>query len=183
MSAGFTLFRMRKSLGSGLSARDRRRARRPRAARTTVVRTERDIRFNWVFVGIVLAARRDVRRSTTTSPDDMVAALVATVVMIIAGFFFAAVSGYLVGLIGSSNNPISGLTLSTLIVAALLMVALGVTGMPGVAAVLGVAAVVCVSAAVAGEMLQDLKVGHILGGTPWKMQIGDMIGRRCSRRR
>ena len=56
------------------------------------------------------------------------------------------------------------------------MVALGVKGMAGIAAVLGVAAVICVAAAVAGEMLQDLKVGHILGGTPWKMQIGDMIG-------
>jgi putative OPT family oligopeptide transporter len=82
----------------------------------------------------------------------------------------------LVGLIGSSNNPISGLTLSTLIVAAVLMVALGQTGMAGVAAVLGVAGVICVAAAVAGEMLQDLKVGHILGGTPWKMQVGDMVG-------
>ena len=108
--------------------------------------------------------------------QDVVAALVATVVMIIAGFFFAAVSGYLVGTIGSSNNPISGLTLSTLLVAALLMVALGMSGQTGVAAVLGVAAVVCVSAAVAGEMLQDLKVGHILGGTPWKMQVGDLVG-------
>jgi putative OPT family oligopeptide transporter len=56
------------------------------------------------------------------------------------------------------------------------MVALGVKGMKGVAAVLGVAAVVCVSSAVAGEMLQDLKVGHILGGTPWKMQVGDILG-------
>ena len=56
------------------------------------------------------------------------------------------------------------------------MVALGMTGTKGVAAVLGVAGVVCVSAAVAGEMLQDLKVGHILGGTPWKMQIGDLLG-------
>jgi putative OPT family oligopeptide transporter len=102
--------------------------------------------------------------------------VVAAIVMIILGFFFAAVSGNLVGLIGSSNNPISGLTLSTLIVAALLMVAIGVTGVSGVAAVLGVAAVVCVSSAVAGEMLQDLKVGHILGGTPRSMQIGDFIG-------
>jgi putative OPT family oligopeptide transporter len=81
-----------------------------------------------------------------------------------------------VGMIGSSNNPVSGLTLSTLIVAALLMVAIGVSGMSGVAAVLGVAAVVCVSSAVAGEMLQDLKVGHILGGTPRSMQIGDFLG-------
>jgi putative OPT family oligopeptide transporter len=101
---------------------------------------------------------------------------VAAVVMIVLGFFFAAVSGNLVGLIGSSNNPISGLTLSTLIVAALLMVSIGVKGMAGVAAVLGVAAVVCVSSAVAGEMLQDLKVGHILGGTPKSMQIGDFLG-------
>src|SRR5581483_9582159 len=90
--------------------------------------------------------------------------------------FFAAVSGNLVGLIGSSNNPVSGLTLCTLLIAALLMVALGVSGSGGVAAVLGVAAVVCVSSAVAGEMLQDLKVGHILGGTPSKMQIGDLFG-------
>ena len=79
-------------------------------------------------------------------------------------------------MIGSSNNPVSGLTLCTLVVAALLMVALGVSGTGGVAAVLGVAAVVCVSSAVAGEMLQDLKVGHILGGTPARMQIGDMLG-------
>ncbi|MBN2359599.1 MAG: OPT/YSL family transporter, partial [Deltaproteobacteria bacterium] len=78
--------------------------------------------------------------------------------------------------IGSSNNPISGLTLATTIVAALTMVIVGVSGKEGVAAVLGVAAVVCVSSAVAGEMLQDLKVGHILGGTPSKMQVGDIIG-------
>ena len=70
----------------------------------------------------------------------------------------------------------SGLTLCTLVIAALMMVALGVSGTGGVAAVLGVAAVVCVSSAVAGEMLQDLKVGHILGGTPSKMQIGDLLG-------
>jgi putative OPT family oligopeptide transporter len=103
-------------------------------------------------------------------------AVVAALVMAILGFFFAAVSGNLCGMIGSSNNPVSGLTLCTLVVAALLMVALGVKGIGGVAAVLGVAAVVCVSSAVAGEMLQDLKVGHILGGTPARMQIGDLIG-------
>jgi putative OPT family oligopeptide transporter len=102
--------------------------------------------------------------------------IVAAIVMIIVGFFFAAVSGNLVGLIGSSNNPISGLTLAALVIAALLMVLMGVSGIHGVAAVLGVAAVVCISSAVAGEMLQDLKVGHILGGTPAKMQIGDFMG-------
>ena len=102
-------------------------------------------------------------------------AILAAVVMIIVGFFFATVSGNLVGLIGSSNNPISGLTLSTLMIAALLMVSLGVSGLSGVAAVLGVAAVVCVSAAVAGELLQDFKVGYILGGTPRNIQIAELI--------
>ena len=75
----------------------------------------------------------------------IVAAVIAAIVMAITGFFFAAVSGNLVGMIGSSNNPISGLTLSTLLIAALLMVAIGAEGMSGVAAVLGVAAVVCIS--------------------------------------
>jgi putative OPT family oligopeptide transporter len=102
--------------------------------------------------------------------------LVLTVVMVILGLLFAAVAGYLVGLIGSSNNPISGLTLSALIIAAVLMVALGVTGPRGVAGVLGVAGVICCAAAIAGDMMQDLKVGHILGGTPWRMQIAEIVG-------
>jgi putative OPT family oligopeptide transporter len=139
------------------------------------VRTEQDLNFKWIMLGIALSALATFFIYNYFA-QDVGAALTATVVMIIAGFFFAAVSGYLVGIIGSSNNPISGLTLSTLLVAALLMVALGMEGTPGVAAVLGVAAVVCVSSAVAGEMLQDLKVGHILGGTPWKMQVGDLFG-------
>jgi putative OPT family oligopeptide transporter len=102
-------------------------------------------------------------------------AILAAVVMIIVGFLFSTVSGSLVGMIGSSNNPISGLTLSTLIIAALLMVSLGVSGIKGVATVLAVAAVVCVSAAVAGELLQDFKVGYILGGTPRYIQIVELI--------
>jgi putative OPT family oligopeptide transporter len=100
--------------------------------------------------------------------------------MLIAGFFFATVSGYLVGMIGSSNNPISGLTLSTLIIAALLMVALGVAGTGGVLAVLGVAAVVCVAAAVSGELLQDFKVGWILGGTPRTIQLVELVAVLCA---
>jgi putative OPT family oligopeptide transporter len=102
-------------------------------------------------------------------------AILAAVVMLIVGFFFATVSGSLVGMIGSSNNPVSGLTLSTLLIAALLMVSLGVSGKSGVLAVLSVAAVVCVSSAVAGELLQDFKVGYILGGTPRKIQMAELI--------
>jgi len=174
MSAGYTLFRMRKSLLAGLS-RSIGDVKRSASGEHVTLRTEQDLSFKWIMVGILATAVLTFFIYNFFA-QDVVAALVATFVMIIAGFFFAAVSGYLVGIIGSSNNPISGLTLSTLLVAALLMVALGMTGQQGVAAVLGVAAVVCVAAAVAGEMLQDLKVGHILGGTPWKMQVGDIFG-------
>jgi len=174
VSAGFTLYRMRNSLFTGIR-RSIGDVKKAATGEHVSVRTEADLSFKWIVVGILAAAVATFFIYNYFA-QDLGAALVATVVMITAGFFFAAVSGYLVGIIGSSNNPISGLTLSTLLVAALLMVALGMKGAPGVAAVLGVAAVVCVAAAVAGEMLQDLKVGHILGGTPWKMQVGDLFG-------
>jgi len=174
MSAGYTLYRMRKSLSSGL-ARAIRDVKKSASEGVAEERINKDMNFKWVFIGILLASVATFALYWYFC-GDLNGALIATIVMIIAGFFFAAVSGNLVGLIGSSNNPISGLTISTLIVAALLMVILGVKGQAGVAAVLGVAGVICVSAAVAGEMLQDLKVGHILGGTPWKMQVGNLFG-------
>jgi putative OPT family oligopeptide transporter len=174
-SAAYTLYKMRKSLGTGLS-RAIKDVKQAAGAGTEIEdRTDKDLAFKWVFIGIGLATIATFVIYMHFA-GIFSAALTSTIVMVLAGFFFAAVSGYLVGLIGSSNNPISGLTISTLIVAAILMVALGVKGMSGVAAVLGVAAVICVAAAVAGEMLQDLKVGYILGGTPWKMQVGDLFG-------
>jgi putative OPT family oligopeptide transporter len=174
MSAAYTLFRMRKSLATGLQ-RSIGDVKKAATGEHVTIRTEQDINFKWISIGILLTAIATFFIYLYFA-KAVSAALVATVVMIVAGFFFAAVSGYLVGIIGSSNNPISGLTLSTLLVAALLMYLLGARGDSGVAAVLGVAGVVCVAAAVAGEMLQDLKVGHILGGTPWRMQVGDLIG-------
>ena len=174
VGAGFTLWRMRKSLITGI-ARSVGDVKKAATGEVTTARTDKDISFTWIITGI-LGTGVATFFIYNYFANDIFAAFVATVVMIVAGFFFAAVSGYLVGIIGSSNNPISGLTLSTLVVAAILMVALGMKGTEGVAAVLGVAAVVCVAAAVAGEMLQDLKAGHILGGTPWRMQIGDIIG-------
>jgi putative OPT family oligopeptide transporter len=174
VGAGFTLFRMRKSLGAGMSraVSDLRKASGQAAATS---RIDRDLGAKTVFIGLGVTFLCMIALYLYFA-GTLPAAALAALVMIILGFFFAAVSGNLVGLIGSSNNPISGLTLSTLIVAALLMVSIGVSGITGVAAVLGVAAVVCVSSAVAGEMLQDLKVGHILGGTPRSMQIGDFLG-------
>ncbi|NLT66616.1 MAG: oligopeptide transporter, OPT family [Acidobacteria bacterium] len=182
VGAGYTLFRMRSQLALGM-ARAIGDLKKSAEARQPANRTERDLNAKAVFlsIGLVFLAMVGIyyyfiSAGTLAGSTILAGAVLAALVMLILGFFFAAVSGNLVGMIGSSNNPVSGLTLCTLVVAALLMVALGVSGISGVAAVLGVAAVVCVSSAVAGEMLQDLKVGHILGGTPAKMQIGDILG-------
>jgi putative OPT family oligopeptide transporter len=183
VGASYTLFKMRKQLATGMG-RAVSDLKKSAAAHAASNRTERDLPAKGIFagVGVVFIAMIALYYYFISGAGNlptskvMAGALVAAGVMIILGFFFAAVSGNLVGLIGSSNNPVSGLTLCTLVIAAILMVALGVSGSGGVAAVLGVAAVICVSSAVAGEMLQDLKVGHILGGTPAKMEIGDLLG-------
>jgi putative OPT family oligopeptide transporter len=173
VGAAYTLFNMRKSLTAGLGKAfgDLRQTASQRAqlSRTEQYMSSKAV-FGLIALMFVLMCFLYIHISGLVWP-----AVLAAVVMLFVGFFFATVSGSLVGFIGSSNNPISGLTLSTLIIAALLMVALGVSGTSGVAAVLGVAAVVCVSAAVAGELLQDFKVGYILGGTPRKIQMAELI--------
>ncbi|MGA2039820.1 MAG: oligopeptide transporter, OPT family [Bryobacteraceae bacterium] len=169
----YTLFRMRKNLLAGLG-RAVSELRGGAPAAESVARTERYMSSRTVFALIgctfLLMCVLYVYLSGLIAGG-----IAAALVMLIVGFFFATVSGYLVGVIGSSNNPISGLTLSTLVIAALLMVSMGVSGTGGVIAVLGVAAVVCVSSAVAGELLQDFKVGYILGGTPRSIQIAELI--------
>jgi putative OPT family oligopeptide transporter len=104
-----------------------------------------------------------------------VSAIIAALIMSVTGFLLSAVGGYLVGLVGSSNQPLSGLTLSALVLSALVMLAIGAKGMPGVAAVLGVASVVACACSVSGSLIQDLKAGHLLGGTPWKMQVVEIL--------
>jgi putative OPT family oligopeptide transporter len=170
----YTLYRRRQSIFGGLSRAIKDLSVKSEIAQEKVSRTERYMSSRTVFmlIGVMFVLMAALYVYMT---GLVLGGVVAAVVMLVAGFFFATVSGYLVGLIGSSNNPISGLTLSTLIVAALLMVAMGVSGISGVAAVLGVAAVVCVSSAVAGELLQDFKVGYILGGTPRTIQIVELI--------
>ena len=176
VSAGFTLYRMRKSLITGVSRSIKDVKKVATGMEHHAPRNEKDLSFGWIMTGIGAVALLTFSITYFIFQTNVLIAVVAATVMIILAFFFAAVSGYLVGIMGSSNNPISGLTLTALVVTALILVALGVQGNAGVATVLGVAAIVCVSAAVAGEMLQDLKAGHILGGTPWKMQVGDILG-------
>jgi putative OPT family oligopeptide transporter len=172
VGACYTMFRMRKSLATGISraVADVRANQAP----SDVKRTDQYLSFRLIFGLIAITVLAMLALYFYISGNAM-AAIIATVVMTIVGFFFAAVSGSLVGVIGSSNNPVSGLTLSTLIIAALLMISLGVNGAAGVTAVLGVAAVVCVSSAVAGELLQDFKAGWLLGGTPRHIQVAEII--------
>jgi len=137
-------------------------------------RLEKDLNLRYVLTAaLVLVVPMTLIYHHFTG--DLMGALLAALVMMVTGFLFSAVGGWLVGLVGGSNQPISGLTLSTLIVAALLMVAIGVTGLPGIGAVLGVSAVVCCASSMAGDMIQDLKVGQLIGGTPRRMEIAEIV--------
>lgn len=173
VSACYTLFSMRDSILRSIKG-----AFSASAAAThqtaAVDRTEVDIPGRWLLAGsAVLTVLIAVIYYHFT--DSWTAAAIAALVMGATGFLLSAVGGYLVGLVGSSNQPVSGLTLSALVVSALVMLAIGVRGLPGIAAVLGVASVVCCACCVSGSLIQDLKAGHLLGGTPWKMQVVEMI--------
>jgi putative OPT family oligopeptide transporter len=163
-----TLFSMRssiaKSIGGAFGAAKAKREGR------AVERTDRDIPFQWLAIGtgVLIVAVTLIYHMFTGS---WTSAIIAGAVMGLAGFLLSAVGGYLVGLVGSSNQPLSGLTLSALVLSALVMLAIGAKGMTGVAAVLGVASVVACACSVSGSLIQDLKVGYLLGGTPWKMQV------------
>jgi uncharacterized oligopeptide transporter (OPT) family protein len=171
----YTLFKMRNSLITGLK-RSISDVKKAASGEHVIARVDKDIPFNWLMVGVAFSAVATFLITHFIFHTGFLVAFVAALLAVILGFFFAAVSGYLVGIIGSSNNPMSGLTLTALVITAIVMVALGVKGNAGIAAVLGVAAIVCVSSGVAGEMLQDLKAGHLLGGTPWRMQVGNIFG-------
>ena len=104
-------------------------------------------------------------------------AALLSIIMLIFGFLFSAVASYMAGIVGSSNNPISGVTIATILFSSLLLLALLGTGSPeGAAGAILIGAVVCCSAAIGGDNMQDLKTGHILGATPWKQQIMQIIG-------
>jgi putative OPT family oligopeptide transporter len=92
------------------------------------------------------------------------------------GFFFAAVSARMVGLVGSSNNPVSGMTIATLVVSTLVLKETGSVGAAGMTAAIAIGSVVCIVAAIAGDTAQDLKTGNLLGATPWKQQVGELVG-------
>lgn len=102
--------------------------------------------------------------------------IVGAIMIIIFGFFFATVSSRMVGLVGSSNNPVSGMAIATLLVSTMILKATGVIGMEGMVAAIAIGSIICIVAAIAGDSSQDLKTGYILGATPIKQQIAELIG-------
>lgn len=107
---------------------------------------------------------------------SLITTAVTSVTMFVLAFFFVAVASYIVGLVGSSNSPVSGMTICTVLFTAGLLLALGYTGTAGMLATLGVAGVVCCAACTSGDICQDLKIGQIVGATPRRLQMGELIG-------
>ena len=133
-------------------------------------RSERNIPMKWIIILVAV-----ISLFIWLTPNIPVNFL-GTILIIIFGFFFATVSSRMVGLVGSSNNPVSGMTIATLIISA---VAMKMSGMGSAAAMTGtiaVGSIICIISAIAGDTSQDLKTGYILGATPMKQQIGEIIG-------
>lgn len=133
-------------------------------------RTGKDMPMNIVLIGILV-----VILAIWLIPAIPVS-LLGAVIIVVFGFFFATVSSRMVGIVGSSNNPVSGMAIATLLITAILFKATGNDGATGMVSVITVGTIICIVAAMAGDTSQDLKTGYIVGATPIKQQIGELIG-------
>lgn len=141
-----------------------------------VPRTEREAPFQWILPAVIVSVVPLFLIFQHFTGKAAISAVMA-LVMLVAGFLFSAVAGYMAGLVGSSNNPISGVTIATILTSSLLLLLiLGEGSAVGPVAAIFIGAVVCCSAAIAGDNMQDLKAGHLLGATPFKQQIMQVVG-------
>ncbi|KZZ85383.1 OPT family oligopeptide transporter [Bacillus sp. SJS] len=134
------------------------------------IRTEQDIPMKYVLIGI-LALVLIIAFVPVTQIG-----IIGAIAIAIFGFLFVSVASRIVGVVGSSSSPVSGMTIATLLIVTVVYKATGFSGMDGMVAALLVAAIICTALAVAGDISQDLKTGYIVGGTPWKQQVAMMIG-------
>ena len=137
---------------------------------TSTARTAQDLPMNLILVGI--AAMVIIIWLVPAIPVNFLGALL----IVVFGFFFATVSSRMVGLVGSSNNPVSGMAIATLLIATFTIKASGETGIQGMTGAIAIGSVICIIAAIAGDTSQDLKTGFLLGATPKKQQVGEVIG-------
>lgn len=167
----WTLISLRQSLVSGI--RSGLAATRAGAAKI-VSHTEQDLPMKAVLIGLI-AFTLPLAGLYHAIVNDLAVTLPMTLIMIVAGFLFSSVSAYMAGLVGSSNNPVSGITIGTILFASLvLMVLMGRDAELGPVAAIMIGAVVCCAACIAGDNLQDLKCGYMVGATPWRQQV--MLG-------
>ena len=170
----WALVSLRHSLASGIKSG--LAAARASAAGTVVAHTEQDLPMKWVLVGIVLFTL-PLLALYQVIVGTLAVSLPMTVIMIVAGFLFCSVSAYMAGLVGSSNNPVSGITIATILFSAvMLLLMMGKDSTIGPVAAVMIGAVVCCAACIAGDNLQDLKCGYIVGATPWRQQVMLAVG-------
>ncbi|MCE3284311.1 MAG: peptide transporter, partial [Steroidobacteraceae bacterium] len=169
----WALISIRGSLASGIrSGLDATRA----GAAQVVAHTEQDLPMKWILVGLVLFTI-PLAVLYQLIVQNLGVSLLMTVIMIVAGFVFTSVSAYMAGLVGSSNNPVSGITICTILFASLLLLLLMGRGAAlGPVAAIMIGAVVCCAACIGGDNLQDLKAGQLVGATPWRQQVMLAIG-------
>lgn len=141
---------------------------------TTINRQNKDLDMK--FLGIILLIVIAILVAVPTIPMGIGSVLI----IIVFGFFFATVSSRMVGLVGSSNNPVSGMAIATLLISTMILKMSGTTGTSGMVTAIMIGTVICIVAAMAGDMSQDLKTGYIVGASPYKQQIGEVIGTLAS---
>ena len=137
---------------------------------TSTERTAKDISFKVVLIAVII-----LTLAVWLVPAIPVS-LLGAVIVVIFGFFFATVSSRMVGLVGSSNNPVSGMAIATLLIATLILKITGMQGIAGMTSAIAIGSIICIVSAIAGDTSQDLKTGFLLGATPKKQQIGELVG-------
>lgn len=140
------------------------------AGATSTERTSKDINLKIVIIAIV------VLTVLIWLIPAIPISLLGAFIIVIFGFFFATVSSRMVGLVGSSNNPVSGMAIATLLIATLILKITGATGAAGMCSAIAIGSIICIVSAIAGDSSQDLKTGYILGATPKKQQLGEIVG-------
>ncbi len=140
------------------------------SSNANAARTERDMNMKVVLIAILL-----LTLAVWLVPAIPVS-LIGAIIVVIFGFFFATVSSRMVGLVGSSNNPVSGMAIATLLIATLILKLTGEAGASGMQAAIAIGSIICIVAAISGDTSQDLKTGYLLGATPKKQQIGEILG-------
>ena len=174
----WALVSLRNSLVSGV--RSGLAAARASAAGQLISHTEQDLPMKSVLLGVVLFTL-PLWALYETIVGSLSVSLPMTIIMIVTGFLFCSVSAYMAGLVGSSNNPVSGITIATILFSAVvLLILMGRDSSIGPVAAIMIGAVVCCAACIAGDNLQDLKCGYIVGATPWRQQVMLAIGAASS---